>query len=63
MTCIHKKGRSVIDYVIFLLNKIDNVEINEDNKRNSNHCPIIVTLNIDTPLRKLLAQYNQSSSL
>jgi len=33
MTCIHGRGRSVIDYVISsntLLSKIDSVEINED---------------------------------
>jgi hypothetical protein len=53
MTLICKKGRSVIDYVMFIilsLTKIDNVKTIKDKKPKSSHHPIVVTLNIDMTL-------------
>lgn len=48
MTCIHEIGSSVVDYVIFyipLYNNIINFDILNDHKPNSDHKPLIVTLN------------------
>ena len=48
MTCIHGLGSNVVDYVIFdisLYNKIINFDILNDHELDSNHRPLIVTLN------------------
>ena len=48
MTCIHGLGNNVVDYAIFdipLYNKIINFDILNDHDPDSDHSPIIVTLN------------------
>ena len=48
MTCIHGLGSSVVDYVISdipLYNKIINFDILNDHDPDSDHRPLIVTLN------------------
>ena len=48
MTCIHGLGSSVVDSVIFdipLYNEIINFDILNDHKSESDHRPLIVTLN------------------
>ena len=48
MTCIHGLGSSVVDYVISdipLYNEIINFDILNDHDPNSDHRPLIVTLN------------------
>ena len=48
MICIIGLGSSMVDYVIFdihLYNEIINFDILEDHKPDSNHRPLIVTLN------------------
>ena len=48
MTCIHGLGSSMVDYVIFdipLYNEIINFDILNDHQPDSDHRPLIVTLN------------------
>ena len=48
MTCIHGLGISVVDYVISdlpLYNKIINFDILNDHEPNSDHRPLLITLN------------------
>ena len=48
MTCIHALGSSVVDYVITdipLYNEIINFDILNDHEPDSDHRPLIVTLN------------------
>ena len=48
MTCIHGLGSSVVDYVIFdiiLYNEIIKFDILKDHEPDSDHRPLIITLN------------------
>jgi hypothetical protein len=48
MTCIHGLGNSVVDYVIFdilIYNQIVNFDILNDHEPDSDHRPLILTLN------------------
>ena len=50
MTCIHGLGSSVVDYVIsdiYLYNDIINLTIINDHEPDSDHKPLMVTLNCD----------------
>ena len=49
MTCIHRIGSSVVDYVIFgipLYNKLIDFNIFNDHDPDSYHRPLIITLNL-----------------
>ena len=50
MTCIHGLGSSVVDYVvsdISLYNDIINLDVINDHEIDSDHKPLMVTLNCD----------------
>ena len=52
MICIHGIGSSVVDYVISdipLYNKTINFDVSNDHEPDSDHRPLIVTLNFAMP--------------
>ena len=76
MTCIHGLGSSVVDYVISdlpLYNEIINFDILDDHESDSDHRPLLITLNFvmhrdpieDNPYsqKKLIFDRNKMISL